>query len=135
KDDKLRAAAAEGFARLRQAPDLPMLEKAWQDETKTPPRLSLAFAQVMLGKTEVSEFSPLQYLINTLNSSNYRGEAFPFLVELARDAKVRQALYAPLLAGTKDEKIGICGVLARSGDPSSVPQLQKLNNDPDPEVA
>ncbi len=135
KDEKLRAAAAEGYGRLRQAADLPMLEKAWQDETKTSPRLSLAFAQVMLGKTEVSEFSPLQYVVNNLNSSNYRGEAFPFLVELARDAKVRQALYGPLASGTKDEKIGICGVLARSGDQSSVAQLQKLNNDPDPEVA
>jgi hypothetical protein len=29
-----------------------MIEKAWQDETKTAPRLSLAFAQVMLGKTK-----------------------------------------------------------------------------------
>jgi HEAT repeat protein len=135
KDDKLRAAAAEGYARLRTPADLPMLEKAWQDETKTSPRLSLAFAQVMLGKTEVSEFSPLQTLINTLNSAGYRGEAFPFLVELARDPKVRQALYGPLLTGTKDEKIGIAGVLARSGDQSSVAELQKLNNDPDTEVA
>jgi HEAT repeat protein len=135
KDEKLRAAAAEGYARLRNAADLPMLEQAWQDETKTAPRLSLAFAQVMLGKTEVSEFSPLQYLINNLNSAAYRGEAFPFLVELARDAKVRQPLYHPLTTGTKDEKIGLCGVLARSGDQSSIPELQKLSNDPDTEVA
>ncbi len=135
KDEKLRGAAAEGFARLKNAADLAMIEKAWQDEKKTSPRLSLAFAQVMLGKTEVSEFSPLQFLINNLNSASYKGEAFPFLVELARDAKVRQALYVPLLSGTKAEKIGICGVLARSGDASSVAELQKLNNDPDTEVA
>ena len=32
KDDKLRAAAAEGYARLRTPADLPMLEQAWQDE-------------------------------------------------------------------------------------------------------
>ena len=50
----MRAAAAEGYARLRNPADLPMLQKAWQDEGKTPPRLSLAFAQVMLGKTEIS---------------------------------------------------------------------------------
>src|SRR4051794_21811348 len=50
KDDKLRAAAAEGYARLRRPADLPALEAAWQSETKTSPRLSLAFAQVMLGK-------------------------------------------------------------------------------------
>jgi HEAT repeat protein len=135
KDDKLRAAAAEGYGRLHQASDLPMLEQAWQDETKPQPRLSLAFAQVMLGKTEVSEFSPLQFLVNNLNSSAYRGEAFPFLVELARDPKIRQALYPMLAKGTKDEKIGLSGVLARSGDAASVPELQKLTNDTDTEVA
>jgi HEAT repeat protein len=135
KDDRLRAAAAEGYARLRNPADLPMLEKAWQDETKTPPRLSLAFAQVMLGKTELSEFSPLRYLINMLNSASYKGEALPFLVELARDARVRQALYPSLVAGTKDEKIGLSAVLARSGDAASVAELQKITNDPDPEVS
>jgi HEAT repeat protein len=135
KDEKLRAAAAEGFARLKNPQDLPMLAKTWQEEKKTSPRLSLAFAQVMLGNREVSEFSPLQFLINNLNSASYRGEAFPFLVELARDPAVRAALYQPLQTGTKDEKTGLCGVLARSGDQSSVPELQKLTNDADTEVA
>jgi HEAT repeat protein len=135
KDDKLRAAAAEGYARLRNPTDLPMLEKAYQDEGKTSPRLSLAFAQVMLGKTEVSEFSPLQYLINTLNSAAYHGEAFPFLVELATDPRVRKSLYTPLLQGTKDEKIYTARVMAISGDKTDVPQLEKLSHDDDPEVA
>jgi HEAT repeat protein len=135
KDEKMRAAAAEGYARLRSPGDLPMLEKAWQDEGKPAPRLSLAFAQVMLGKTELSEFSPMQYLINTLNSAAYKGEAFPFLVELARDEQVRKSLYGPMQNGTKDEKIGLAGILARSGDKDSVAQLQKLSNDTDTEVA
>ena len=135
KDEKMRAAAAEGYARLKNPADLPLLEKAYADEGKTSPRLSLAFAQVMLGKTEVSEFSPLQFLINTLNSAAYHGEAFPFLVELARDAAVRRSLYPALLQGTKDEKINLARVMARSGDKSDVPQLEKLSHDPDPEVA
>jgi HEAT repeat protein len=135
KDDKMRAAAAEGYARLKNPADLPMLEKAYQDEGKTSPRLSLAFAQVMLGKTEVSEFSPLQFLIDTLNSAAYHGEAFPFLVELARDPNVRKSLYAPLLQGTRDEKIYLARVMARSGDKNDVPQLEKLSHDTDPEVA
>ena len=135
KDDQLRAAAAEGFARLKNPADLPMLEKAYQDEGKTSPRLSLAFAQVMLGKTEISEFSPLQYLIDTLNSAAYHGEAFPFLVELARDPAIRRSLYNPMLQGTKDEKIYLARVMARSGDKSDVPQLEKLSHDNDPEVA
>jgi HEAT repeat protein len=135
KDERLRAAAAEGFARLRHPADLPMLQQAWQDETKISPRLSLAFAQVMLGKTEISEFSPLQYLINNLDSAAYKGEAFPFLVELARNAQVRQALYPAMANGTKDEKIGLAGVLARSGDQASLAPLQKLTNDPDTDVS
>ena len=111
KDEQLRAAAAEGYARLKNPADTAMLEKAWNEETKTHARLSLAFALVMLGKTGVAEFSPLQYLINTLNSSAYRGEAYPFLVELAREPAVRNALYQPMLSGTKDEKIYLARVI------------------------
>jgi len=134
KDDKLRAAAAEGLARLKNPSDLPMLEQAWKDEGKTNPRLSLAFALVMLGKTETTEFSPLQYLINNLNSAAYNGVALPFLIELARDPAVRAALYKPLGNGTKEEKIGIARVLARSGDQQSLAELQKVSNDPDEDV-
>lgn len=135
KDENLRGAAAEGFARLRDPNDLATIEKAWQDEGKTSPRLSLAFAQVMLGRKDLSEFSPLQFLINNLNSAAYNGDALPFLVELARDEGVRQALYGPLSTGTKDEKIGLARVLARSGDSQSLAPLQKLSSDSDTAVA
>lgn len=134
-DEKLRAAAAEGLARLHNPADLPALQKAWDDETKTAPRLSLAFAQVMLGRDEVSEFSPLQFLINNLNSVAYKGVALPLLTELARDGNVRAALYPAIPGGTKDEKIGLARVLAASGDQAAIPELQKLSNDPDAEVA
>src|SRR5262249_39831406 len=120
KDEKMRAGAAEGFARLRNSADLPMLQKAFESEGKTAPRLSLAFALVNLGRTELSEFSPLQYLINNLNSSAYKGSAEPFLIELARDAAVRKALYQAIPKATRDEKIGLAHVLARSGDKESL---------------
>ena len=58
----------------------------------------------MDGKTEPSEFSPLRFLIDNLNSSAYNGVAFPFLVELARDPAVRAALYGPLRTGTRTRK-------------------------------
>jgi HEAT repeat protein len=135
KDDKMRAAAAEGFARLRNPADLPAMEQAWKDEGKGGPRVSMAFALVSLGHTEVSEFSALQYLINNLNSSAYKGEAVPFLIELARTAAVRSALYGTLGSATKDEKIGLARVLAVSGDKESVAYLEKLSRDPDTEVA
>lgn len=135
KDEKLRAAAAEGYARLGNPADLPTVQKAWDDETKTSPRLSLAFAEVAMGKTELSEFSPLQFLVNNLDSSAFNGIAKPFLVELARKEAVRQLLYGPLQTGTKEEKIGLAYVLGLSGGPSSIAPLQKLTNDPDPDVA
>ena len=135
KDDRMRGAAAEGYARLKSPADLPMLEAAWKQESKTSPRLSLAFALVTLGKTELSEFSPLQFLINSLNSAAYSGEALPFLIETARERSVRQALYQPMRSGTKSEKIGLAQALAHSGDETTIPELQRLAKDADPEVA
>ena len=135
KDEKMRAAAAEGYGRLRNPDDRPMLEKAWQDEGKTPVRLALAFALVTLGETQLSEFSPLQYLINTLNQAAWRDVAFAYLVETARDDQVRNALYPSLDSGTRDERISLARVLARSGDKDSIPRLQKLTSDTDAEVA
>jgi len=135
KDDNLRAAAAEGFGRLKNPADVPMLEKAFQDEGKTPPRLGLAFALVLLGKSEISEFSPFQLLINTLNSVAYRGVAYAYLVELARNPALRPPLYHAVDIGTKDEKVYLARVLAASGGQDSVASLEKLSRDGDAEVA
>jgi HEAT repeat protein len=135
KDEHMRAAAAEGFARLRNPADLGTLQKAYEAEGKTPPRLSMAFAQVMLGRIELSEFSPLQYLINNLNSSAYKGQASPFLIELAREERVRNAIYPAVGRGTKDEKIGLARILATSGDKASLPYLERLTKDTDAEVS
>jgi HEAT repeat protein len=135
KDEKLRAAAAEGLGRLKNPLDLPALQQAWKEEGKPAVRLSLAFAQVMLGVTELSQFSPLQFLINNLNLSAYSGSAEPLLVELARDPRVRAALYGAIQSGTKDEKIGLARALGASGDRETIVQLKKLADDQDPAVA
>jgi HEAT repeat protein len=135
KDERMRGAAAEGLGRLKNPADLPTVESAYKDETKTSPRLSLAFAMVLLGHREMTEFSPLQYLVNTLNSNSWRGEAAPLLTELARDEAVRQALYAPLATGTRDEKIALARALARSGGRDSIAPLEKLQSDSDVEVS
>ena len=135
RDPLTRAAAAEGFGRLGNKDDIPMLERYFNAEKKMNPRLSLAFALVKLGKTDLSEFSPLQYLIDTLNKSSYVGVAQPFLVELARDAAVRHQLEQALASATKQEKIHLAEVLAISGDQATIPYLKKLSQDPDPEIA
>ena len=104
KDDAIRGAAAEGLARLANPMDQAALAKAFADERKMNPRLSMGFALVSLGNLDTSEFSPLRYLVNTLNVKAYRGVAAAFLTELARRPPVRMVLY-PLMSGaTKDEK-------------------------------
>jgi HEAT repeat protein len=134
KDDGLRAAGAEGLARLKNPADQPALEKAFDAEHNNNPRLSMAFALVSLGNHQMSEFSPLQYLVNTLNSKAYRDVAISFLTELTRDPAVRQAIYPGVTQATRDEKTGIAVVLGRSGDRDSVPYLETLTKDPDSEV-
>jgi hypothetical protein len=89
----------------------------------------------MLGKTEVSEFSPLQYLLNTLNSSAWRGVARAYLIELARDPAVRRSVQDATRGGTKEEKIELARILAASGDKDTVAYLDALSHDPDTEVA
>ncbi|MDX1982497.1 MAG: HEAT repeat domain-containing protein [Bryobacteraceae bacterium] len=135
RDEGLRAGAAEGYARLKNSSDLPALDKAFNDEGRMGPRLATAFALVMLGKRELAEFSPLQYLVNTLNSRSYRDVAAPYLIELTRDADIRRAVYPALDRATKEEKIRLADVLSRSGDAETATVLEKLQKDPDPEVA
>jgi len=95
----------------------------------------MAFALVSLGEVEVSELSPLQLLVNTLNSRARQGEALGLLIELARDPKIRASLYPVLAAGTKDEKIYLARVMARSGDKDALPSLEKASHDMDADVA
>jgi HEAT repeat protein len=137
KDEGLREAAAEGLGRLRVPADLPTLERAFNNENKTEPRLSAAFALVSLGKRGMAEFDPLRYLLNNLNSAAYRGVSRAYLTELARDPAVRQALYPVLQEPgvTKDEKTGLAQVLASSGGQDSVAPLQALSQDTDSEVS
>ncbi len=135
KDDALRGAAAEGFARLKNPADRPTVQKAFDEEGKLSPRLSMAFALVSLGAVDVSEFSPLQLLVNTLNSRARQGEALALLIELARDPQIRASLYPALTTGAKDEKIYLARVMARSGDKDSLTPLEKVSHDVDADVA
>jgi HEAT repeat protein len=137
KDDGLREAAAEGLGRSKNPADIPDLERAFNNENKTEPRLSAAFGLVELGKQGMGEFDPLRYLVNDLNSTAYRGVSKAYLIELARDPAVRQALYPALKepGATKDEKTGLADVLAASGGQDSVAPLEALSQDTDTEVS
>jgi len=137
KDEGLREAAAEGLARLKNPADSAALERAFNNENKTEPRLSAAFGVVSLGKRSMAEFDPLRYLVNNLNSTAYRGVARAYLIELTRDPAVRQALYPVLkeAGATRDEKTGLAEALAASGGQDAVAPLEELSQDPDSEVS
>jgi HEAT repeat protein len=134
RDESLRAAAAEGFARLKNKADLERMVKLFEAEGKMKPRLSLAFAASSLGKREMTEFSPLQYLVNTLNSSGYHDVAAAFLRELIREKSTREALYPVINQRTKSEKIELANIFAREGDQETIPVLESLTRDGDVDV-
>jgi len=135
RDEKLRAAAAEGLGRIGNRADQPALDKSWNGEDKMSPRLAAAFGLLMDGNLNLADDSPFRYLINTLNSAAYHDVAYAYLVEAARQKPVLQALYTQIDAGTKEEKIYVARLLAASGDASSVPYLDKVSRDNDPDVA
>ena len=135
KDDLVRAAAEEGLGRLKDPMDRSALNKAFETEHGMNPRLSAAFGLVMLGALQTDRYGPLQYLLNSVNQRAWRGVASAFLIELAREQPIRQTIYGMLGMATKDEKIQLSIVLARSGDKDSIPSLEMLSKDPDPDVA
>ena len=135
KDDGVRAAAAEGLGRIRNPADRTMIEQSFNGEHSINARMSAAFALVELGQLNTERFGPLRYLVNTLNQRVWRGVASGLLIELARDPQVRPALYTIMTESTKDEKQQMAIVLAASGGPDSIPVLEGLSRDPDPDVA
>jgi HEAT repeat protein len=135
KDDKLRASAAEGLGRIGDPADRPSLEKTWKGEEKMLPRLASAFGLVLDGDLNLGEDAPFRYLINTLNSASYKDVVVAYLVEAARQPRVRSSLYAPMGQGTREEKIQLSRVLAVSGDEGSIPVLDQMSRDSDSEVA
>jgi HEAT repeat protein len=135
KDDKIRAAAAEGYARLGEQSDVQKLQPAFDEENKMNARLGIAFALVSLGQTKTDEFAPLTYLVNTFNSRQYRGIVEGYLLELARQPQIRSSLYQFVAKGTRDEKIGLARILAVAGDRESLAQIESISKDSDSEVA
>jgi HEAT repeat protein len=135
KDDRLRAAAAEGLGRINDPGDRAAIERIWKDDDKMPPRLASAFALTMDGDLDLAEGAPFRYLLNTLNSAAWRDTASAYLVEAARRPAVLRELHNPLENGTRDEKIQLARIIAVSGDASAVPWLDKLSRDQDSLVA
>jgi HEAT repeat protein len=135
KDEAIRVAAMEGLARLHDPSDQARFKKAFDEEKKAPGRLAGAFGLVYEGQREMTEFAPLRYLVNQLNSQSYRDVAIAYLKEVARDPQTRQSVYKAFeQTPTKAEKTGLAQILGASGDRDSIPYLETLSKDPDADV-
>ena len=135
KDEVMRAAACEGLGRLANPVDRATLDRFFASERALNARLSAGFALVLLGNLDNTDFSPLRYLVNSLNQKSSKESTRALLTELARDEKVRKAIYPLLTRATKDEKIQLAVIFARSGERDSLQYLETLSVDPDVDVA
>ena len=134
-DEYLRAAAAEGLARLGKTEDEVALRERFSKEVKMRARLAQAFGAARLGAVGMGEFDALRYLVNTLNQKAWKGMAEGYLVELVRVEAVRAALMPVMAQSTKTEKLGLAQVFGRSGSRDLEPALEALAKDVDTEVA
>lgn len=136
KDSQLRASSLEGLARLREPEDVPLLDRAFNEQgVDARVRLAAAFGLVSEGKLETSEFSALRYLVNGLNLTAQSSTAEDYLTELLLQPAVRQVVLPLVPQGTRDEKILLGQALAQSGGPDVIPTLEALTKDPDSDVS
>jgi HEAT repeat protein len=135
KEGPLRGLAAEGLGRLGAQDQKKKIEDLYAAEGDMRARLGMAFALVQLGNRETTDFSPLTYLFNTLNSALWHNFAQAYLSELSREAGTRQALAGKLPTATKSEKIGLAWILASEGTAADQAAVDSLSHDSNPEVA
>jgi len=129
KEKQMRASAALALGRLKEANYSGILEQSRQKEKDAGVRLALAFALVAHGRMEL-----LDELVSSLGSRVRVGEARPYLMELARQEAVRNALYPKLYSPDPDIRKNLCAVLAASGNGTSISYLEVLLRDSDAEV-
>ena len=134
-DGPMRGLAAEGLGRVG-AKDLEARIKViYKDEGSARARLGEAFALVKFGDLDMSEFSPLTYLFNSLNSAIWSDYARSYLKELSRDGMVRKELRGKVATATKSEKIGLARIFAAEGTSEDRDVLDALAHDRDADVS
>ncbi|HEX7362359.1 MAG TPA: HEAT repeat domain-containing protein [Bryobacteraceae bacterium] len=135
-DPVLRVAALEGLGRIREPKDVPVLQAAYNEKNAHPlVHLAAAFALVDEGDVSHSEFAPLTYLIENLNQSGRADTAKAYLIELCRREDVRKGVFAAIPQASKDQKIALCSIFAAVHARDSVPVLESLSHNMDPDVS
>jgi len=130
-DDKsFRQGAGEGLARAADPQSLSELQKAAAAEKDAGAKLAMEFALSALGKEDA-----LNDLVSEL-SGKMRGDvARAYLTELSRDPAFLPKLYPYFQSPEAGIRKRLCEVLMYSGDQGSLPQLDRLEHDPDTDVA
>lgn len=129
REKELRTSAALGLGRLKDPNHLAVLQEAREKEKDSGVRLALAFALVANGQMQY-----LEELVSNLSSRLRRGEAEPYLIELARAEAVREALRPRLYSPDPEIRKNLCRVYAASGNSTSISYLEVLLRDRDAEV-
>jgi HEAT repeat protein len=136
RDVELRASALEGLGRIRLPEDFPTLERAFdQGEIDWRIHLAAAFGMVNDGKVDISEFSPLPYLVENLQTKGRSEIASAYLKELANRKDVIEALTKMLPELEKSQKVALCPVFAIGESSGGGTPLKVLARDIDPDVA
>lgn len=126
----IRQGAGEGLARAADPQSSGELEKAAAAEKDASPKLAMEFALAALGKEDA-----LNNVVSEL-SSKIRGDvAASYLTELARNPAFLSKLYPYLQSPDSGIRKQLCVVLMYSGDQGSLQQLDRLQHDPDNNVA
>ncbi len=126
----IRQGAAEGLARAADPQSTSELQKAVLVEKDEAPKLAMEFALAALGKDDA-----LNDLVNELGSKVRGDVARAYLTELARKPAFLTKLYPFLQSPDNDIRKRLCEVLMYSGDQGSLQQLDRLEHDPDGDVA
>ncbi len=136
RDAELRASALEGLGRLREPEDFPLLEHSFDEgEIDWRIHLAAAFGMVSEGKVDTSEFSPLSYLVESLQTKARASQASAYLTELAARKNVSTALESMAPTMEKSQKISLCAILGDAATPDNIRNLNRLAKDADPDVA
>jgi len=134
KDERLREFSADALGRLPQAEPKADLDRTLRsrhtEEKSARVRLALAFALVARGQGEF-----LSGLMDSLDSSLYRGYGRAYLIELGRDATRLPSYYPYLRSEKASVRRYLCEVFGALANPAALPQVKPLVNDGDTDVA
>jgi len=130
-DDKdIRQGAGEGLARAADPQSLGELQRALSVEKDASPKLAMEFALAAMGKEDA-----LNDLVSSLGSKVRGDVGRAYLTELARNPAFLPKLYPYLQSPDAGIRKRLCTVLMYSGDQGSLQQLDRLEHDPDSDVA